>query len=84
MLPGNKSRRDLAHVDGPSKFGGLDEKMDVTEPAETLAERTAADYKGGTHLCFDPCKDLNLPSSYEEVKARYKRLRSEPGTPSMN
>ena len=27
-------------------------------------------------LGFDPTKDLNLPSSYEEVNARFRRLQS--------
>ena len=49
--------------------------MDKTESAE--AERTYASYPGGEHLSFDPLKDLNLPSSYEEVITRFKRLQGE-------
>lgn len=51
--------------------------MDPKTTEDTLAERTYADYSTDEHLNFDPLKDLNLPSSYEEVQARYKQLRAE-------
>lgn len=58
--------------------------MDPKENEETLAERTYADYRDDERLSFDPLEDLNLPASYEEVQARYRQLRAERETPSLN
>jgi hypothetical protein len=49
--------------------------MEKTEPGEK--ERAHSTYAGGEHLSFDPLNDLNLPSSYEEVIKRFKRLQGE-------
>lgn len=46
--------------------------------------KTKRTYTGGVHLTFDPLKDLNLPSSYEEVVERFKRLQGERVWESMN
>lgn len=58
--------------------------MDPKTTEDTLAERTYADYSTDEHLNFDPLKDLNLPSSYEEVQARYKQLRAERNEALLN
>ncbi len=45
---------------------------DQTEQTErSYAEYTAKD------LAFDPMKDLNLPSSYDEVLSRFNRLQGD-------
>jgi len=49
--------------------------MEKTESTEK--ERAHSSYCGGEHLSFDPLKDLNLPSSYEEVILRFKRLQGD-------
>lgn len=33
------------------------------------------DLRNGGELSFDPRKDLNLPGSYEEVVARFKKIQ---------
>lgn len=58
--------------------------MKPKETDEALAERTYADYRDTENPNFDPLKDLNLPGSYEEVKARYKQLRAEPDETRLN
>ncbi len=35
-------------------------------------------------LAFDPTKDLNLPSSYEEVNARFRRLQAARAMEDLN
>jgi hypothetical protein len=52
--------------------------------AEPETERSYATYGPEAQLIFDPLKDLNLPASYEEAMARYKRLRPDPGSESLN
>ena len=58
--------------------------MELKEALDVKSERTYSEYHGGEHLTFDPLKDLNLPSSYEEVVMRYKRLRGERQAVSLN
>ena len=58
--------------------------MELKEILDLESERTYSEYNGGEHLTFDPLKDLNLPSSYEEVVLRYKRLRGERQAVSLN
>ena len=58
--------------------------MELKEALDVKSERTYSEYDGGEHLTFDPLKDLNLPSSYEEVMMRYKRLRGERQAVSLN
>ncbi|MGB3525991.1 MAG: hypothetical protein WBB32_08510 [Flavobacteriales bacterium] len=58
--------------------------MELKEAIITESERTYSEYIGGDHLSFDPLTDLNLPSSYEEVVMRYKRLRGERQLASLN
>ena len=58
--------------------------MELKETLDVKSEGTYSEYLGGEHLTFDPLKDLNLPSSYEEVVVRYMRLRGERQLPSMN
>jgi len=58
--------------------------MELTESPDHVSERTYAAYERHEHLSFDPLKDLNLPSSYEEVVARYAQLRGERESISMN
>ncbi len=38
-------------------------------------ERTYASLANNAELSFDPMKELNLPGSYDEVTARFKRLQ---------
>ena len=42
---------------------------------EQRGQRNYASYKRIAKLSFDPMKDLNLPESYDEVLARFKRLQ---------
>ena len=35
-------------------------------------------------LSYDPLKDLNLPGSYDEVLARFKRLQSDRAMEALN
>ncbi len=56
--------------------------MKKTESTEK--ERAYSTYAGGEHLSFDPLKDLNLPSSYEEVIKRFKQLQGERNLTVMN
>lgn len=35
-------------------------------------------------LAFDPTKDLNLPASYEEVNARFRRLQATRSMEDLN
>jgi len=58
--------------------------MELKETIDIKSERTYSEYVGGEHLIFDPLKDLNLPSSYEEVVSRFQRLRGERATLSLN
>ncbi|MBX2981619.1 MAG: hypothetical protein KF843_03010 [Flavobacteriales bacterium] len=58
--------------------------MELKEAIINESERTYSEYIGGDHLSFDPLTDLNLPSSYEEVVMRYKRLRGERQLASLN
>lgn len=52
-----------------------------TQPAQSSGY-TAFTVQHG--LGFDPTKDLNLPSSYEEVNARFRRLQSGRAMEDLN
>lgn len=51
--------------------------MEQNDKKELVVDRSYAAESGDTHLAFDPLKDLNLPSSYEEVIARFRQLQGE-------
>lgn len=53
------------------------------EPSEQQGERGYASYSG-SNLSFDPMKDLNLPGSYDEVLARFKRLQGDRAMEVLN
>jgi hypothetical protein len=46
-------------------------EQEVLVPKEVLAAFS------GSGLDFDPHKDLNLPSSYDEVISRFRRLQGD-------
>jgi hypothetical protein len=54
------------------------------EPTEQQTERSYSGYYSGGALSFDPLKDLNLPASYEEVVARFRRLQGERAIEVLN
>lgn len=58
--------------------------MELDETTELGPERTYSAYIDCEHLAFDPLKDLNLPSSYEEVVSRYAHLRGNRDLPSLS
>lgn len=58
--------------------------MERSKTPDPVSERTYAAYEKQEHLSFDPLKELNLPSSYEEVVSRYAQLRGERESLSMN
>lgn len=41
----------------------------------TELKKRSYDLRNGGELSFDPQKDLNLPSSYEEVVSRFERIQ---------
>lgn len=47
-------------------------------------ERCYSTYNSGGALEFCPMKDLNLPSSYQEVVDRFKRLQGERAIEVLN
>lgn len=54
---------------------GAHEGSEEENEGEKKGQRTYASYKRIAKLSFDPMKDLNLPDSYDEVLARFKRLQ---------
>ncbi len=46
-------------------------------------ERSYAEYSA-KDIAFDPMKDLNLPSSYDEVLARFNRLQGDREPEALN
>ncbi len=50
---------------------------------EEGTERSYAAYSS-TELSFDPMKELNLPASYEEVTARFRRLQGSRAMEVLN
>lgn len=67
-----------------SKTTRMENNSKTTSSQEEVApgeqqERGYAAYAKG-EIAFDPTKELNLPESYEEVTARFKRLQ---GTRAM-
>ena len=63
----------MHHTDQPSP--GPDEQSEG-EPVENRDPASYATFANGD-LGFDPTKDLNLPGSYDEVLARFKRLQGD-------
>lgn len=47
------------------------------ETAETKAARCYSEYSSSGAVEFCPFKDLNLPTSYEEVVSRFRKLQGE-------
>ncbi|MBK8497976.1 MAG: hypothetical protein IPL52_03955 [Flavobacteriales bacterium] len=58
------------------------EEASPTEQGEQ-GERNYAAYAKG-EIGFDPTKELNLPGSYEEVTARFKRLQGNRAMEVLN
>ncbi len=52
--------------------------------AEQEHERTYGCSRSNAGLEFDPTKDLNLPSSYDEVVSRFKKLQGTRSQESLN
>ena len=53
------------------------------EEAEAGTERSYAEYSS-SQLDFDPLKDLNLPTSYNEVLRRFNRLQGDREPEALN
>lgn len=47
-------------------------------------KRCYTTYTKEDKLSFDPLKDLNLPASYEEVLARFKKLQCDRAMEALN
>jgi hypothetical protein len=58
--------------------------MEFTGPEKIAEERATETYAGGEHLAFDPLADLNLPESYEEVVARFRRIQGSRAWEQLN
>lgn len=58
--------------------------MEQNDKKEQDVDRSYAATSGDTHLAFDPLKDLNLPSSYEEVISRFRQLQGDRSLEVMN
>lgn len=58
--------------------------MEQTDKEEQDIDRSYAADNGVTQLSFDPLKDLNLPSSYEEVVSRFRQLQGDRTWETMN
>ncbi|MCB9184486.1 MAG: hypothetical protein H6591_11270 [Flavobacteriales bacterium] len=52
--------------------------------AEQQASNSAEGYQAGENHGFCPQKELNLPASYDEVVARFKRLQGTRAMESLN
>ncbi|HQV51413.1 MAG: hypothetical protein IPH21_10205 [Flavobacteriales bacterium] len=51
---------------------------------EQIAKRCYSNYKESNDLAFDPMKELNLPSSYDEVLARFNTLQGDRAMEALN
>lgn len=58
--------------------------MEQNDKKEQDVDRSYAADSGDTHLAFDPLKDLNLPSSYEEVISRFRHLQGKRACEVLN
>lgn len=67
-----------------TKKGSMDPQADASAEAEEKAERTYTVESNGEPLAFDPLRDLNLPSSYDEVRSRFGRLQGLRKGPALN
>ncbi len=54
------------------------------QSSEQIKERCYSKYKESSDLAFDPMKELNLPSSYDEVLARFKTLQVDRAMEALN
>ena len=60
-------------------------KIEVSAGEMTRKEdRSYRTYHSGGILEFDPMKDLNLPSSYQEVLTRFNKLQGDRAMESLN
>ncbi|MBK7287091.1 MAG: hypothetical protein IPI95_08270 [Flavobacteriales bacterium] len=50
--------------------------MEQNDKKEPDTDRSYTADSGAAHLNFDPLKDLNLPSSYEEVLSAFANYRA--------
>lgn len=58
--------------------------MELSGKEKIAEERTSESYAGGEHLGFDPMAELNLPSSYEEVVERFRRIQGSRAWEALN
>ena len=58
--------------------------MEQNDKKEPDTDRSYTADSGAAHLNFDPLKDLNLPSSYEEVLSRFRQLQGERAWEALN
>lgn len=77
---------------GPKKVGKHkrmeNNKQGAESPDEATTgehtERSYARHAVNNSIDFDPTKELNLPESYDEVLARFKRLQGNRSMESLN
>ena len=66
----------------------MENKQSASSPDEATTaeqtERSYAQHTQGSEIGFDPTKELNLPESYDEVLARFKRLQGSRSMESLN
>jgi len=55
-----------------------------TETAEAKAARCYSEYSASGTVEFCPFKDLNLPTSYDEVVNRFSKLQGERAIEVLN
>jgi len=61
------------------------EKEEVPKESATRREkRCYSNYREKAGLGFDPMKDLNLPSSYDEVVVRFRKLQGVRAMEALN
>lgn len=56
----------------------------TTAPRDGRDKRCYSNYREKANLEFDPMKDLNLPSSYDEVLARFRKLQGVRAMEALN
>ncbi len=64
--------------------GSIAGELAETAKGSEAEDRSYRNYHSGGELQFDPMKDLNLPASYDEVVARFKRLQGDRAMESLN
>ena len=55
----------------------MEKRMDKSVVRIEEAKRCYSEYSSSGAVEFCPFKDLNLPTSYEEVVSRFRRLQGE-------